>query len=242
MTPPPRRRPPLLLILALAAIALGAVLVVARDYPLFNIGEDGLPRLALLLALLAFVGAGLVGTALRPGQVIRAIVAWTTIIVVLVGLYANRDQLAGFAGRFIGAIAPGVPITGRLAGEGDADSVVVTRSGDGHFAVLATVETKPLLFLVDTGASFVTLSFDDATTIGIDANALDYNVPIRTANGRMIAAAVTIERITVGTIERRQVKGLVAPAGLLDQSLLGLTFLNTLEGYAIAGDRLVLKP
>ena len=36
--------------------------------------------------------------------------------------------------------------------------------------------------------------------------------------------------------------GLVAPRGSLEQSLLGMTFLDTLHGYAISGDRLMLTP
>jgi len=58
----------------------------------------------------------------------------------------------------------------------------------------------------------------------------------------MIAAAVTIDRLAVGPIERRNLKALVAPEGVLDQSLLGMTFLDTLSGYSISGDRLVLTP
>jgi aspartyl protease family protein len=51
-----------------------------------------------------------------------------------------------------------------------------------------------------------------------------------------------LARLAVGQIERRDVPALVAPRGSLDQSLLGMSFLNTLHGYAISGDRLVLTP
>jgi aspartyl protease family protein len=56
------------------------------------------------------------------------------------------------------------------------------------------------------------------------------------------AAPVTIRRLAVGSISRTNVSALVAPAASLDESLLGLTFLNTLAGYTISGDRLVLTP
>jgi aspartyl protease family protein len=120
--------------------------------------------------------------------------------------------------------------------------VSVYRAGDGHFAIRASVDDVPLTLLVDTGASFVTLTYDDAKQIGIDPDRLDYNVPIRTANGAMTAAGITIDRLTVGSIERRNVRALVAPRQSLEQSLLGMTFLNTLNSYAISGDRLVLTP
>ena len=150
---------------------------------------------------------------MRPGEIIRGMFVWAVAIVLLAGAYASRDQLAGFAGRLIGAIAPGVPISGRLSGDGNPDSVTVVRAGDGHFAVLGAIDEKPVLFLVDTGASFVTLTRDDARDIGINVDTLDYRLPIRTANGTMVAAAVMIDRLAVGPIERRNLKALVAPRG-----------------------------
>jgi aspartyl protease family protein len=237
----PGRRPPALVLVAVAIIAFAALLLWAPRTAQFGQGND-VPRLVLLLALFVFVGAGLFGRALRPGEIIRGMLAWSLAIVFLAGAYANRDQLAGFAGRLLGAIAPGVPISGRLSGNGNPDSVTVVRAGDGHFAVLGAIDEKPILFLVDTGASFVTLTRDDARQIGIDVDGLDYRLPIRTANGTMIAAAVTLDRLAVGPIERRNLKALVAPEGVLDQSLLGMTFLDTLSGYSISGDRLVLSP
>jgi aspartyl protease family protein len=238
---PPRRGPPARFLIALTVLAFVALLVWAPRGGHFGQGND-MPRLLLLLAFLVFVGAGLFGRALRPGEIIRGMVVWAVAIVLLAGAYASRDQLAGFAGRLIGAIAPGVPISGRLTGDGNPDSVTVVRAGDGHFAVLGAIDEKPVLFLVDTGASFVTLTRDDARDIGINVDTLEYRLPIRTANGTMVAAAVMIARLTVGPIERRNLKALVAPEGVLDQSLLGMTFLDTLSSYSISGDRLVLMP
>lgn len=235
-------RLPILLKLALAAIGVIVVFVLAQQDIYFNISQSDVPRLVILVAILVFVAAGLFGRALRPGEIFRGLFAWAAVIVVLVGLYANRDQLAGVAGRILGAIAPGVPISGTLAGVGDADSVVVTRAADGHFGVLGTAENKQILFLVDTGASFVTLSPADARGAGLDPDGLKYDLPIRTANGTMIAASVEIDRLTVGPIVRRHVRALVAPPGALDQSLLGMTFLDTLTSYSVSGDRLILKP
>ena len=160
----------------------------------------------------------------------------------LVGVYAYRDELAGVGGRLLGVLAPGMPISGRLAGEGDTTASSSSAPCDGHFAVRASVDDVPLPMMVDTGASFVTLTPADAAAVGIDPSTLDFAVPIRTANGMIQAAPITIDRITIGTIERRNVAALVAPPGTLDESLLGMSFLNTLAGYAISGDRLVLTP
>ena len=226
--------------LTIAAVAGIFAYIVAQSGLSFDEGD--MPRLVGLVAILAFVGIGVIGRQMRAWHVIRAMLAWALIIFVVAGLYASRDQLAGFAGRLVGALVPGVPVSGRLAGEANPESVVITRAGDGHFAVRATVDGTPTTMLIDTGASFVTLSHRDAARAGIDPAALSYTVPIRTANGMMQAASVTLDSLAIGAIEQRNIRALVAPPGSLSQSLLGMSFLDGLHGYAISGDRLVLTP
>lgn len=230
------------LILGLAAILILAALVFYAVDSGFAFDDRDMPQLIGLVVILVFVSAGIVGRQMGAWQVIRAMVGWAAIILVVAGLYASRNEIAGFAGRLVGALVPGVPVSGRLAGLDDADAVVVNRSADGHFAVRATVNDVSTTMLIDTGASLVTLSQRDAERVGIDADALAYSVPIQTANGVMTAASVQLDRLAVGPIEARDVKALVAPRGALEQSLLGMSFLDRLHGYAISGDRLVLTP
>jgi aspartyl protease family protein len=66
-------------------------------------------------------------------------------------------------------------------------------------------------------------------------------VPVSTANGRALAAPVTLDRLSVGPIAMRRVPALVAREGLLDGNLLGQTFLEKLESYEVRGNRLVLR-
>ena len=49
-------------------------------------------------------------------------------------------------------------------------------------------------------------------------------------------------RSQLGTIERTGLEALVAPPETLEQSLLGLSFLDTLQSYTVVGDRMVLSP
>ena len=94
--------------------------------------------------------------------------------------------------------------------------------------------------MFDTGASAVVLSYDDARRAGIDVGALKFNMPVTTANGTGRAARVTLDRIEIGGIARRNVAAFVADRGALEGSLLGMTFLSTLSRYAVTGDRLEL--
>jgi aspartyl protease family protein len=239
-----KRRPPSLLSLLLLGLA-GALLVLILRHDagtVIGMTTEDFSRLAVLLAVLIFVGAGAIVRTMRPGEIINSVAFWFMAIVVLVAFHAFRDELAVVGGRVLGALAPGTPIVGRLTGEDERDAVVVMRSGAGHFGVRAEVNDESMSLLVDTGASYVTLTESAAADIGIDVGALSFSVPIRTANGTIRAAATEVERIAIGPIERRNVPALVAPGHALDQSLLGLSFLDTLNGYAIRGDRLVLNP
>jgi aspartyl protease family protein len=241
---PGRRRPPSLLtflLLGLGGVLL--ILILRHDAgTVFGMQNEEFSRLAVLLAVLIFVGAGVFARAMRPGEVVQSIAFWFMAIVVLVGLHSFRDDLAIVGGRILGALVPGTPIAGRLAGDANPDAVVVVRANDGHFGVRAEIDGEPMTLLVDTGASFVTLTQEDAADIGVDPASLAFVVPIRTANGTIKTASIKLDRIAIGPIERRDVAALVAPEGALDQSLLGLSFLDTLDGYAISGDRLVLTP
>ena len=237
------KRPPRLffwLMLLLVAAGFAALAVMLAPSFGYDMSSGGPVRLVYFVALLLFIGSAVVG---RVGarEVVRAVLGWGAILIVLVGAYAYRMELAGVGGRLLGVLVPGMPISGRLTGDG-GNSVVIVRDGDGHFAVRAGVDGVPMTMLVDTGASLVTLTPEDAARIGVDTARLDYGMPIETANGTIKAAPITIHRISIGTIARTDIKALVAPPGTLQESLLGMSFLNSLSGYAISGDRLVLKP
>ncbi|MEJ0012383.1 MAG: TIGR02281 family clan AA aspartic protease [Bauldia sp.] len=238
-----RRRPQFIFWILLAGVVALAVALAARDAngTTFGLDNKDLAQLGYLVVILIFVGSALLGRGLGAGEIVRATAGWLAVFLFLIGAYAYRTELTGVGARMLGVLAPGVPISGRLAGEADS-AVVIARGLDGHFGVHAEVQGKPMTMMVDTGASFVTLTPADAKAIGIDTSTLRFNMTIRTANGTIEAAPITIAKLAVGSIERREIAALVAPPNSLDQSLLGMSFLNTLDGYAISGDRLVLTP
>jgi len=95
--------------------------------------------------------------------------------------------------------------------------------------------------VLDTGASAVVLTQDAAKAAGLPLEMLAYTVNIETANGRTRAAAVTLDRLGVGTIIERSVPALIAQPGQLKTSLLGMSFLNRLESYSVTSDKLILR-
>jgi aspartyl protease family protein len=111
----------------------------------------------------------------------------------------------------------------------------------GHFVVHPTLDGRRVRMLVDTGASFVALSHEDARLAGIRVSPGDFTHRIQTANGVVSAASVRIGEVRVGDITVRGVDALVLPPNRLATSLLGMTFLKRLGGFEMAQGRLILK-
>jgi aspartyl protease family protein len=86
------------------------------------------------------------------------------------------------------------------------------------------------------------LTAETAAAAGFDPEGLSYSVPVATANGRTLAAPVTIDRVAVGPIVERGVRALVAQPGSLRENLLGMTFLDRLTSYEVRNNRLILRP
>ena len=128
--------------------------------------------------------------------------------------------------------APGAP----AAGNGFA-SREIARAPDGHFYLDAQVNGAQVHFLIDTGASMVALTPDDAQRAGI---ALPSERAVaQGASGAVEIVPVTIDRIAAGPLEARDVPGAVARE--LPISLLGQSFLSRVGNVQISGDRMVLR-
>lgn len=171
----------------------------------------------------------------RFAEGLRALVAWAAMGLVFVAGYTYRYELADATSRIVGELTPG-----RTA-VGPGGEVTVSRRGDGSFVVGARVNDRDLRFIFDTGATTVVLTPESARAAGLNPDALEYNVPVSTANGRTVAAPVMLDRLTVGTITEPRVRALVTRPGLLRDNLLGMSFLERLASYEVRNNRLILR-
>jgi len=161
---------------------------------------------------------------------------WGAIFVASLVGYTYREDIKGVAARVFGELSPTSAVIDSRNG-----TASFRRGIDGHFLVAATVDGASMPLLFDTGASAVVLSYNDAKKAGIDVSSLIFDTPVTTANGTGRAAVVTLDQIEVGGIKRRHVSAFVADRGALQGSLLGMTFLETLSRYSVAGDKLELS-
>lgn len=168
----------------------------------------------------------------------RNAVLWLTIILVLVAAYLYRYEVQDIGARLGGGLIPGSPVS-ETGADGRA-RITLIRASDGHFHARGKANGTTVSFLIDTGASVVVLTQADARRAGIDTAALSYSVPVTTANGTATAARVTLDSLAVGEIARERVPALVTRRGALDTSLLSMSYVSTLWGFEIRGDRLIL--
>jgi aspartyl protease family protein len=233
------RRPWLLYLIGIIGVAL-LVFGLAHRFPGALEQQGNLPVLASMLGWLALVGAGGIAMfRLKPRKALLQMGAWVAIILLLVLGYSFRPEFAAMMtsvkARLTGELIPG------QAQEQADGSVVFARANDGHFHVEALVDGTRVDFLVDTGASGIVLSPADARRLGFDPDQLDYSVWTSTANGSGRAATVTLGSIEIGQIRRADMRALVNQAEM-EGSLLGMKFLDSLGGFTVEGDKLVLRP
>ncbi|TMV06526.1 TIGR02281 family clan AA aspartic protease [Ruegeria sediminis] len=120
------------------------------------------------------------------------------------------------------------------------DSVEVPRSADGHYYLQLLVNGKPLTFMVDTGASQVVLSHRDAERLGIDTADLNYFGRAQTANGQVRTAPVKLDTVELGAFSDRNITAWVNE-GEMDDSLLGMDYLQRFPSMTFSGGKLILS-
>jgi aspartyl protease family protein len=155
--------------------------------------------------------------------------------------------LAGLAPRLVDQVrrpsvvpASDVPLVAPAVAAGPR-SVVIARAANGNFDVDGSIDGRRLEFIVDTGASAVTLNSDDAARLGLHPAERDYTVALNTANGVVRGAPVRLNMVEVGDIMVRDVAAVIVPVEALRTNLLGLTFLSRLHHFDYRDGKLRLE-
>lgn len=118
--------------------------------------------------------------------------------------------------------------------------VTLRATGNGHFETTAEINGRDVEVMVDTGATLVALTYEDAERAGIYLSQADFTHSVSTANGVAKVAPVDIGAISIGSITVRNVRGAVTEPGKLHRTLLGMTFLGRLSRVEMRRNDLVL--
>jgi aspartyl protease family protein len=136
--------------------------------------------------------------------------------------------------------APEPPVSQAAQPGATGDELVVRAGPNGHFMVDAVVDGVEIRFLVDTGASSVVLTAEDAERLGYRLDGLEYSQRYQTANGEILGAPVVLPELRIGDLEIEDVRSSVIRAPL-STSLLGMTFLSRLESFEVRDEGLILR-
>ena len=148
-----------ILLIAAAGIAV-LIWFLADMFPGSLDSDVDQANLVRAFGLMVLIGAGLVlSPKLNLKGAFKAGFIWVMIGLVLVVGYTLKDDFAAIGSRLMGALVPSMAV------ETGAGEITLNRRSDGHFHVSATVNGERVQFLVDTGASVVTLTRDDAMCI-----------------------------------------------------------------------------
>lgn len=120
--------------------------------------------------------------------------------------------------------------------DGDKRSITLQRGRYGHYRVTGTINGAQTAFLVDTGATSVSIPEDVALRAGLTRGA---EIAISTANGIGVAYRTRIDQLRIGDLEIRNATAHINP-GLSDEVLLGMSVLKHYE-LLQKGDQLVIR-
>lgn len=120
------------------------------------------------------------------------------------------------------------------------DAMALDREGDGHFYANVQVDGRGYRMLVDTGATVVALTGDDARAMGLDWNPGALAPVAKGVGGTVMGVPVKIPAMAIGDFEAHDVRAVIIPDGL-GISLLGQSFLSHIPNVDIADDKLTLS-
>lgn len=120
-------------------------------------------------------------------------------------------------------------------------TVEIARSNDGHFWTNVLLNGTTKRMLVDTGATSIALSEEDAHSIGINPLPSAFSGTAETASGTVQVARIHIASVRIGDIERADIPAVVIQGNASIAPLFGQSFLRTLDEVSIRGDTMVIR-
>ncbi|NOR63211.1 MAG: TIGR02281 family clan AA aspartic protease [Rhodobacteraceae bacterium] len=188
--------------------------------------DDHAVLVYLILILLVVGGSMVISSRGQLNKTLQQAAIWGLIFVGAIGAYSLRDRIESSL----------YPERALISERG---TVSFNRARDGHFYAELEVNGKKIEFVIDTGASDIVLSEQDAEYLGYQIGDLIYSGRASTANGVVPMARITLDSMILGRFADRNIRATVN-GGELDTSLLGMRYLERFRKIEIAGSRLTL--
>lgn len=208
-----------------------------NDNQITTINNDNLAGLTYAGILVTVIAAGIVSSDISLSHILKSTLIWLALLAILISCYTNRYHLQDIAHNISGGLIPASVLSIALS---NRNTVTINQSSNGHYQIKGIVNNHNVYFLIDTGATSIMLTNQTAIDLGLNIQNLHYTTTVSTANGKINAAQIRLNTITIGSITRNNLSALIAPAGTSSDNLLGMNFINTLSSTAIRGSQLML--
>ena len=220
-------------LLGMALILLALRLV---SWPLWE-DMSALVRMIYALAILACLFTAVIFAGHSPhGYPRRNQVLWGGLVAGFIGMALfNNEFRAWELDRTWSSSVTDQPAVAHVR----EDTITLQRQRDGHYYLNAWIGQAEVEFLVDTGATGVAISFEDARRMGIRLEELSFDLPMSTADGTAYGAGVVIPELVIRGHKFEYVRAVVMRNGTM--SLLGMSVLSEFTSVEISGDQLTLR-
>lgn len=181
------------------------------------------------IGLIAFAVSGWLMADARKqlGVTMRNLLVWSFIFVGVIGAVGLWEDLKSDV------------VPRQLVLEGGS-RIELPLSRDGHYYMTLEANGSPVRFVVDTGATDIVLTRQDAEMLGIDVDDLAFSSIARTANGVVQTAPTVLKTLAAGGVIDRNVR-VVVNGGEMDASLLGMRYLRSFSRIEISNRTMVLE-
>jgi len=197
-------------------------------FPLYGNFDPYLIRSLIILGI--FGGAAAFWSRASIAKIAKVTGLWIVIIIGISFFYLYRSDLGE---RFMSSVDPSGVISTN-------EGLIVHRAKDGHFWVRARINGSLLRLMVDTGASSIVLSPDDAEKAGFASNTLKFSQLAETANGKVPFARATATTMSLGDTTFYDVP--ITVNGVhMEGSLMGMSALKNFSSVEFRGNKLILR-
>ncbi len=200
-----------------------------------NLNESDWQNFAYIVLLLIFMVPRFLSREMPFAKTLKYISLWGFAALFFVSLHAYRYHLLEFKDEIFSAINPTKPKTNK------SGQIIIKIAEDGHFYINTKINDFDVRFMIDTGASDVVISQNEAKRIGFDFKKLNFNKIYQTANGKTYGASIIIDEMWIADKRFEKVNASINKSEM-GQSLLGMSFLKRFKKYEFYREELILEP
>ncbi len=124
-----------------------------------------------------------------------------------------------------------------MSENGGSREIILKRNRFGHYVASGRINNMPVTFLLDTGASDISIPAKLARKLKLKKGPQQY---YKTANGTVIGYLTKLDTVSIGAISLHNVRASINPSMKSEDVLLGMTFLKNIE-FTQRGDTLILR-